>query len=145
MVAALATAVLAGTIGGAVLAADNGEDGSPEAAHEALLDRVCAVYQEKTGVTIDREALKDAFEQAQGEMQTEAIKSWLDSLVEEGKITQDQADEYLEWQQTKPDVPFGSGLNGRGGSRGHGGLRGHGGFRGMGSCGGWGGTDTTTQ
>ena len=139
MVAVLATAVLAGSIGGAVLAADNGEDSSPEAAIGALVDRVCAIYEEKTGVAIDQEALKDAFDQAQSEMRSEALERWLQSLVAEGKITQEQAEEYLQWQQAKPDVPFGSGLNGRGG------FRGHGGFLGMGGCRGGGGIGTTTQ
>ena len=139
VVAVLATAVLAGSIGGAVIAADNGEDGNPEAALGTLLDRVCAIYEEKTGVAIDQEALKDAFDQAQSEMRTEALETWLQSLVEAGKITQEQADEYLQWQQARPDVPLGPGPNA------HGRFRGHGGFRGMGGCRVWGGIGTTTQ
>ena len=140
MVAVLATAVLAGSIGGAVLAADNGEDSSPEAAIGALVDKVCAIYQEKTGVAIDQEALRDAFDQAQSEMRTEALETWLGSLVAEGEITQEQADEYLQWQQARPDVPFGSGPGGRGG------FRAHGRFPGMGGCGGgWGGIGTSTS
>ena len=118
--------MLAGSIGGIVLATDNGDDSEPEARHEALLNRVCEIYQEKTGVTIDQEALKDAFAQAQSEMKTEALEIWLQSLVEEGEITQAQADEYLDWWQAKPDVSFGFGFGGRGGFRGMGGMRGFG-------------------
>ena len=126
IVAVLAAVMLAGTISGVVVAADNGDDSKPEARYEALLNRVCEIYQEKTGVTIDQEALKDAFAQAQSEMQTEALENYLQSLVEQDKITQAQADEYLEWWQAKPDVSFGFGFGGRGGFRGMGGMRGFG-------------------
>ena len=93
----LATVLVVGSIGGVVLATDNGDDGEPEAKYEALLDRVCEIYQENTGVAIDQEALKDAFAQAQSEMQTEALETWLQSMVEEGKLIQDEADQYLNW------------------------------------------------
>ena len=128
-IAVLAAVMLAGTIGGVALATtDNGDDGEPEAKYEALLDRVCEIYQENTGVAIDQEALKDAFAQAQSEMQTEALETWLQSLVEEGKLTQDEADQYLNWWQARPDVSFGFGFGGRGGFRGMGGSRGMRGF-----------------
>lgn len=139
IVAVLATVVLAGSIGGAVLAADNDEDGNPEAVLGTLLDKVFAIYEEKTGVAIDRDALRDAFDQARSERQTEALKTWLQSLVEEGKITQEQADEYLQWQQARPDVPFGPNLKGRGMFRGH--FR----FPVMGGCRGWDGIGSTTE
>jgi len=73
----LATVVLFGSIGGVVLAADNGEDSQPEARYETLLDRVCEIYEENTGVAINSEALKDAFAQARGEMQVEHPKGRL--------------------------------------------------------------------
>ena len=126
IVAVLAAVMLVGTISGVVVAADNGDDSEPEAQHEALLDRVCEIYQENTGVAIDQEALKDAFAQAQSEMQIGALETWLQSLVEEGEITQAQADEYLDWWQAKPDISFGFGFGGRGGFRGMGGMRGFG-------------------
>ena len=123
-IAVLAAVMLAATIGGVVLAADNGDDSEPEAKYETLLNRVCEIYQEKTGVAIDQEALTDAFAQVQGEMRTEALENYLQSLVEQDKITQAQADEYLDWWQAKPDVSFGFGFGGRGGFRGMGGPRG---------------------
>ena len=121
--AVLAAVMLAGSIGGVVLAADNGDDSEPEAKYEALLDRLCEIYQEKTGVAIDQVAFKDAFAQAQSEMQTEALENYLQSLVEQDKITQEQADDYLEWWQGKPDVPARFGFGGRGGFRGMSGPR----------------------
>ena len=125
LIALLATVVLVGSTSGIVLAADNGGGSQPEAKYGALLERVCEIYQEKTGVTIDQEALKDAFAQAQSEMHTEAMGTWLESLVEEGKITQKQADDYLEWQKAMPeDMPFKFGFGGRGRFRGMRGARG---------------------
>ena len=95
IVVVLVAVILSGTIGGVVLATNGGEI-EPEAQHEALLDRVCEIYQENTGVAIDQEALKNAFAQAQDEMRTEALENYLRSLVEQNKITQEQADDYLQ-------------------------------------------------
>jgi len=116
VVAVLAAVVLAGSIGGIALA--NGDDSNPEDRFGQSLDRVCEIYQEKTGVAIDQEALKDAFAQARNEAQTEAMQNRLKSMVEEGTITQEQADEFLQWQQAKPDFPFGFGFRGHCGPRG---------------------------
>jgi len=127
-IAVLAAVMLAGTIGGVALAADNGDDSEPEAKYETLLNRVCEIYQEKTGVAIDQVALKDAFTQTQSEMQTGALENYLQSLVEQDKITQEQADDYLEWWQVRPDIPARFGFGGRGGVRGMGGPRGMRGF-----------------
>ena len=115
--AVLVAVMVVGIVGGVALAADNGNDSEPEAKHEALLNRVFEIYLENTGVAIDQEALKDAFAQARSEMQAKALETRLQSLVEEGKITQAQADEYLDWWQEKPDVPFGFGFGGPGGFR----------------------------
>ena len=123
-IAVLMAVMLVGIIGGAVLAADNSDDSEPEAKYEALLDRVCEIYEEKTDIPIDQEALIDAFAQAQSEMQTKALETWLQFLVEDGEITQAQANEYLDWWQVKPDVSFGFGFSGRDGFRGMGRMRG---------------------
>ena len=122
----LVAVILAGSIGGVVLAADSG-DGDSVPRHEAMLDRVSEIYQQNTGVAIDQEALKDAFAQAQDEGRTETMQSRLQTLVEEGKITQEQADEKLNWLEQKPDMPAGFGFKGQG-SRGRGGMRGFGGL-----------------
>jgi polyhydroxyalkanoate synthesis regulator phasin len=114
-----------GDIAGELVAAtdnssSNTEDLSqPTDRQLALLDRACAIYEEETGVTIDSAQLKDALDQAQSEMQEEALESRLQNLVDEGKITQEEADQYLEWWQSRPDI--GLPLPGLGG-RGHGGV-----------------------
>lgn len=52
---------------------------------------------------IDEEELQSAFTQAQKEMQVEALDTRLSELVATGKITQQQADEYKSWYNSKPD------------------------------------------
>lgn len=64
----------------------------------ALMGKVAAI------LGIDEQTVKDAFVQAQSEMRDEALKDRLDALVAEGKITQEQADEYLGWYQSEPDM-----------------------------------------
>ena len=129
LIAVLAAVVLAGSIGGAVLANDiNVDDSQPKPRHEALLDRVSEIYQENTGVAIDTQQLKDAFTQAQSEMQNEALQSRLQYLVEQGNITQQQADQHKAWLESRPDMPFKFGFSGRGGHRAWGGHDGWGGY-----------------
>lgn len=101
--------LIGGIVGGVVVAgsdsSSNTEDQSQASdRYQALLDRVCAIYEEKTGVAIDPEQLKAALEQARSERQDEALKSWLQNLVDKGKITQEEADQYLEWWQSRPDI-----------------------------------------
>jgi hypothetical protein len=107
----LSILLIGGITGGVVAAANNGSSNTTAGnetqatdQYQALLDRVCAIYEEKTGVAIDSGQLKDALEQAQSEMQDEALKSWLQNLVDKGKITQEEADQYLEWWQSRPDI-----------------------------------------
>jgi len=37
-------------------------------------------------------------------MRDEALDNYLKNLVDEGKITQEQADQYKSWWQSKPDI-----------------------------------------
>ena len=128
IVTVLAAVILTGSIGGIVLAADNGEDSQPEAQYGTLLDRACEIYEQETGVAIDQEALKDAFSQAQSELRAEAMQNRLQNLVDQGQITQEQADDYLNWTEARPDLPSGFGFKDRGRFRGMGGMRGFGGL-----------------
>jgi hypothetical protein len=88
-----------------------------ETRQEALFDRVCQIYQQNTGVAINPQQLKNAFIQAQGEMQDEALQSRLEKLVNEGKITQAEANQYLQWWESRPNIKLpglgGYGLGGR--------------------------------
>ena len=108
LLAVLATVILVGSIGGIVYAQDDGdEDGSPRM---VLLEKVA----DKLG--IDPQQLEDAFTEAIGEMRAEAQVKWLEKAVEEGLITAEEAAEYSEWWMAKPDVKFGFGDRGIGGS-----------------------------
>ena len=58
LITVLSIAVAVGIVTGVVFAqSDNGDDIEPKARHEALLDRVCEIYEENTGVAIDPQAL----------------------------------------------------------------------------------------
>jgi uncharacterized membrane protein len=115
--------LIGGIAGGVIAAADdsssNTEDQSQIAnRHQVLLDRACAIYEEQMGVAIDSEQLKDALDQARSELREEALESRLQNLVDEGEITQEEADQCLEWWQSRPDIELP--LPGLGG-QGHGG------------------------
>jgi hypothetical protein len=76
---------------------------------------------------IDQTKVEAAFTQAQKEMQDEALNARLKEMVTQGKLTQEQADKYKQWMQSRPNVPGGLGLEGGmgfpGGPRGMGGPR----------------------
>jgi uncharacterized membrane protein len=115
--------LIGGIVGGVVVAGNNSSSTTEEQSQitdrfQALLDRVCAIYEENTGVAIDPEQLKESLDQARSEIREEALESWLQNLVEEDKITQEEADQYLEWWQSRPDIELP--LPGLGGA-GHGG------------------------
>ena len=88
--AVLATVLVVGSIGGIALAQENGDDSQTK----TLLARVA----EKLGVEL--EVLKGYFAEARSEMRDEAIQK----LADEGKITQEQADQYKAWLKSRPDM-----------------------------------------
>ena len=108
LLAALAIAMLIGSVAAGVTLAQSGSGNETQAntRYEALLSKVATIYQQNTGVTIDPQQLETAFTQAQKEMQNEALQTWLQNLVTQGKITQAQADQYLQWWQSKPNTPL---------------------------------------
>jgi len=63
------------------------------------------------GVT--EEELTDAFEQACQEMCDEALEQRLQEAVENGYLIQEEADQILEWWQSRPDVLEGCCFPGR--------------------------------
>ncbi len=110
----IATVLLVGSIGGIALAqTEDGEDSQPG----GILERVAAILVDD-GVNITPEQLKDAFSQAQSDMRAEAMQTRLQNLVDQGKITQEEADEYQQWLQSKPDMSSGFGFKSWGGFRG---------------------------
>lgn len=86
---------------------------------------------------LDEATVQNAMDQARKEIQNEALQARLDALVESGKLTQEQADQYYQWYQSRPEgidggLMGGFGKGGRFGGRGWGGMR-----FGGGPCGQW--------
>ncbi len=99
LISALVIAVLL-TVGATATVMAEGETETtppPEATAKGLLERVADILE------IDEEDLIDAFKQAQQEIREEAFISRLNQAVEEGSITQEQADEIIEWWELRPD------------------------------------------
>ena len=52
---------------------------------------------------LDAAVVDDAIKQARKELRDEAVQNKLNALVEKGRLTQEQADEYLNWIQSRPE------------------------------------------
>jgi len=126
LAALLAMVVLAGSIGGVVLAQTDEEESQPT----TMLDRVTQILADQ-GVTITSEQLKGAFTQAGKEIRDEAFDKYLQDLIDQGKITDQQAQDYKTWLESRPDVPLQLGPRNHGVIKPFGGFGRHGGgFRG---------------
>jgi len=100
LISALVVALLLTVGATTTVMAEEGEEETtppPEANAEGLLERVADI------LGIDKEDLIDAFKQAQQEIAEKAFISRLNKAVEEGCITQEQADEIIEWWEQRPD------------------------------------------
>jgi hypothetical protein len=101
--------LISGIVGGVLVAGSDSSSTTDDQnqttdGYQALLDRACAIYESKTGVAIDAEQLRDALDEAQGELRDEALRTRLQKLVDEGQLTQEEAAQYLEWWQSRPDI-----------------------------------------
>ena len=88
------------TVGGVTMVMAQGEEETtppPESSEKGLLERVADI------LGIEEEDLIDAFKQAQQEIEAAAFINRLNQAVEEGYITQEQADEITEWWGQRPD------------------------------------------
>ena len=93
VVAALAVTLLVGSTGVALA------QGAKAGSEKTLVARVAQI------LGIQEQKVQDAFDQAQKEMREEALNSYLKSAVEQGRITQEQADKYKQWWQSQPATP----------------------------------------
>jgi ABC-type glycerol-3-phosphate transport system substrate-binding protein len=148
IIGVIAIVVLGGILGGvAIASADEPTTTTTEATAIAdintLAEKVAAAYEANTGVAIDAQELVKAFEQVRQDVRSEALDNYLDKLVQDGKITAEQAQQFKDWIDARPDVPIGPGANGGCSGRFGGGFRGmmRGGFGGM--MHGWFAPDTT--
>lgn len=123
IIMATVATVLALTLSGVVFAEEeNGSDDQPLPRHEVLLERVRDIYEENTGVALDSEELQNAFAQAQTLMRDEAMEARLQNLIDQGKITEEEADQLKEWWESRPNAPL-LGRFGHLGGPGLGGMR----------------------
>lgn len=97
LVAMLAAILVLGVAGTAVVMAQEPPP-QPETKAAGLLPRVAEI------LGIPQEDLVNAFRQAQQERRQEALHRFLERAVEEGRITQEEADEFLEWWEQRPDI-----------------------------------------
>ena len=105
IVAALLIAVvLVGSMAGVVLANEGEDENQQETIGDTLLNRVCEIYEENTGVAIDCTALQEAFAQVQSEKRDEAMFKALDKAVEEGRIDSDEAEAIKGWWGDRPET-----------------------------------------
>ena len=130
IIAALAALLLTGAIAGTAFAQGESDDDS------SSVSRFVEILAGKLG--IDEDQVQTAVEETKAELQAERKAAWeqqlrdkLAGMVEEGKITQEQADEYLDWYLDPPELAsgkFGRKFASRGGHhRGdRGGFWGHG-------------------
>ncbi len=95
---AVLVAILLLTVGGTAMVMAEEPTPTPEPSNNGLLARVA----EKLGVS--QEELSNAFRQARQEMREEAFTGFLDKAVEEGRLTEEEADEIKEWWEQKPEV-----------------------------------------
>ena len=99
--------VLAGSLAGAAFAQEGDEVGPPPGG--TLIERLA----EKLG--IEQSELETAFAEIRSEMRD----SRLQELVEQGRLTQEEADRFREWWQARPEMEL-AGLCARlGGPGGH--------------------------
>jgi opacity protein-like surface antigen len=136
LVAVLAAVILAAGIGGVALAADNNDESQATTPFDNLWEKMAAVLQDD-GVNVTSDQLQSAFSEAQDQMRADAQQDFLDKMVADGKITQEQADAYSDWIKNKPDMggnfgPRGGRFFGGGGQRFEFKMRGPGGFHGFG-------------
>jgi hypothetical protein len=71
----------------------------------ANFDRALEIYKQNTGTAIDKAKLQDALNQAQKEARDKALDTFLQNQVTAGKMTADQAKQYKDWVNSKPNVP----------------------------------------
>ena len=95
----LVAVALAFVITGGAAVAQSGDSDS---------DSTVGKFAERVASILGLEAsqVQDAMEQASTELKDERVQSKLDSLVEDGTITQEQADEYKTWWDERPDGAF---------------------------------------
>jgi len=99
IIAVILAVVLVGGIAGIAIAQTRSSTTTPTAAStQTLAARVAKI------LGIDQAKVQSAFDQARKDMANDALDARLKALVASGKITQQQADQYRSWWQSRPNV-----------------------------------------
>ena len=106
IVVVVAVAILAASLGTvAIVQADDEPVATSSTADSTTIwDRIASILNQNTGSTVTGDDLKTASDEAHQQIRDEALDSRLQKLVENGKITQEQADEYKAWLESRPDT-----------------------------------------
>jgi len=104
LIATLVAVLLLGVGTTATVMAQEGEDivPEPEVVTEEGANGFLARVADILGIT--EEELQAVFNEARQQMQDEAIIRFLDEAVEQGLVTQEEADEMLAWWQQRPEA-----------------------------------------
>lgn len=94
IIAVLAAVILIGATAGVVIAQNQDET---KTGTQTLMARVAQI------LNIDQQKLEDAFNQAAKELKAERLDAYLQKLVEDGKITPEQAQQYKKWLESRPN------------------------------------------
>ena len=111
-ITAVSILAVVGIFAGIAAQSDGAGDGK-----RSFADRVASI------LGLDSSVVQDAFTQAKQEMRDEHKGEYLAKLVEHGKLTQEEADAIVAWQDSKPDVEFNYGETVKSGKRGWGGKK----------------------
>lgn len=90
------------------------DDDSITPATSSIMERVAELYKNNTGITLDPNQLQAAFDEAHQEMREQSRNTMLERLIENGVITEEEANDLRNWLDEKPDIDF-SGLKSRAG------------------------------
>lgn len=99
-IGAVAIAILAATIGGAVAFADSpgGDDEVAAGPAQVFAGKVA------DALGLSQDEVANAFREARQEMAEGAMQQRVENALEEGIITQDEATEILDWWQDRPEA-----------------------------------------
>ena len=76
------------------------EDGEKKTSPDKFVSKVAEI------LGLDAAEVDDAIKQARADLRKEAVQGKLEGLVKKGELSQEQADEYFQWTQSKPmDIP----------------------------------------
>jgi uncharacterized protein HemX len=100
IISVLAAVILLGVCAGVVFA-QNQDSNNNSTKTNPVMARVAEI------LGIDQQKLEDAFNQAMKEQREQKLDQYLQKLVEDGQITSEQATQYKNWLESKPDFPLG--------------------------------------